>query len=158
MNVPALTSPIYCIWCHHSFKPTARMPRIYRASDGMSVDCRGEYLVLFGTTRFSESGSEYTVVFQSIRTGVWPVTAASKSDHSDRPFVIHDSQKFFRHHALSAGHRAKEEIFFGLLWPCLKPIQTAPLWPVTSEIFWKFWGTVTCDIQIDWNATVSTII
>src|SRR6267154_2749555 len=36
MNMPALTSPIYCIWCHHSFKPTARMPRIYRASDGMA--------------------------------------------------------------------------------------------------------------------------
>jgi hypothetical protein len=31
------------------------MPRIYRASDGMSVDCRGGYLVLFGTNRFSES-------------------------------------------------------------------------------------------------------
>jgi hypothetical protein len=34
------------------------MPRIYRPSDGMSVNCRAGYLVLFGTTRFSESGSD----------------------------------------------------------------------------------------------------
>jgi hypothetical protein len=100
----------------------------------------------------------HTVPFQSVQRGVWPMTLASKIANSDRPLVTcnlrKSSHKFQTKKVRWLVPDGCSNTSVPRLWPHLEPIQTAPLWHVTSKKFWKFLSSVTYDIQIDWNVTV----